>query len=127
MAKDERRLTEYRQASFFCLIRFFVFIKSISADCSDAILEYFFRKISRLQYRQGEYQRNRRVYRFMGKSVYEIVSERVIASIEEAIQTNAPLVWQKPWVFANPPRNFISQRAYSGINTLLLTGGEYIT
>lgn len=63
----------------------------------------------------------------MGKSVYEIVSERVIASIEEAIQTNAPLVWQKPWVFANPPRNFISQRAYSGINTLLLTGGEYIT
>ena len=63
----------------------------------------------------------------MGKSVYEIVSERVIASIEEAIQTNAPLVWLKPWVFANPPRNFISQRAYSGINTLLLTGGEYIT
>lgn len=64
---------------------------------------------------------------YKGKNVYEIVTERIIKLIEEAIQTGEPLPWEKPWVFANAPKNYVSQLSYRGVNTLLLEGGEYLT
>ena len=62
----------------------------------------------------------------MGKNVYEIVTERICGKIETAIKNNQPLPWQKPWVWANAPKNYLGNE-YRGINALLLDEGEYIT
>jgi|GEM_PF-3492188 len=64
----------------------------------------------------------------MGKgiSVYQIVQERFIAMIEEAIQGDKILPWQKPWT-SGVPRNVISQRPYRGLNLFLLPSGMYKT
>lgn len=63
----------------------------------------------------------------MSKKVYQIVTERIIQKVEEAIENNDMLPWQKPWVYANAPRNYVSGKQYRGVNNLLLEGGEYIT
>src|SRR5450432_4636146 len=55
-------------------------------------------------------------------NVYEIITSRIIKQLETGV---AP--WQKPWRTsgsAGVPRNFISGRAYRGINVwILLTSG----
>jgi antirestriction protein ArdC len=50
-------------------------------------------------------------------NVYDIVTEKICTALASGV---AP--WHKPWVGgpAGAPRNLISQRAYSGVNTLLL-------
>jgi len=63
----------------------------------------------------------------MGKSVYEIVTERIVEKIEEALREGDILPWQKPWIFADAPKNYVSQRCYRGINSLLLDPGDYLT
>jgi len=63
----------------------------------------------------------------MANKVYEIVTQRIISKIEEAIQNGNILPWQKPWTYAHAARNYVSQQKYRGINTLLLEGGEYLT
>jgi antirestriction protein ArdC len=55
----------------------------------------------------------------MSNRVYEIVTEKILASLE---QGTAP--WRKPWQ-AGIPRNAISNRPYSGINSLLLAITPY--
>ena len=60
----------------------------------------------------------------MTKTVNEIVSEKICEKIKMAIKNNEPLPWQKPWVWANAPRNYLGSE-YKGINTLLLDEGEY--
>ena len=48
--------------------------------------------------------------------VYEIVTERIIALLEAGT-----VPWRKPWKSQTGiPRNFVSRKAYRGINTLLL-------
>lgn len=63
----------------------------------------------------------------MANKVYEIITQRIIQKIEEAIKNNDLLPWQKPWVYASAPQNYITGKKYNGINTLLLEPGEYIT
>lgn len=63
----------------------------------------------------------------MKKSVYAIVTERIISKIQEAIDTGEPLPWRKPWVYANSPRNYVTKKEYRGVNHLLLHEGEYLT
>lgn len=50
-------------------------------------------------------------------SVYDIVSDRIIAILEKGV-----IPWQKPCSYT-PPVNLISKKPYRGINTLLLKSG----
>lgn len=49
-------------------------------------------------------------------SVYEIVTERIIKSLESGV-----IPWKKPWK-TGMPMNFVSKKPYRGINPFLLTG-----
>ncbi|GIP46128.1 DNA primase [Paenibacillus sp. J45TS6] len=57
----------------------------------------------------------------MKKSVYEIVTERILELLAAGV-----VPWRRPWVVSGAV-NWISQRPYRGINTLLLPPGEYAT
>lgn len=60
-------------------------------------------------------------------SVYQIVQEKFIKAIEEAIKSGGTLPWERPWQ-GGIPCNYITRRPYRGINLFLLpSGGEYIT
>lgn len=50
------------------------------------------------------------------KDVYTIVNERVIEKLE-----NGCVPWRQPWSGCGIPRNIISQKAYRGINLILLS------
>jgi antirestriction protein ArdC len=64
----------------------------------------------------------------MANKVYEIVTQRIIQKIEEAIKNDDVLPWQKPWRYSlNAPQNYVSGKKYKGVNCLLLDPGEYIT
>jgi antirestriction protein ArdC len=47
--------------------------------------------------------------------IYEMVTNRIIQKLEEGI-----IPWKQPWTEAGLPRNLVSQKAYTGINVLLL-------
>ena len=51
----------------------------------------------------------------MGKDVYGIVTDRIIAALEKGT-----VPWRKTWTGAGLPSNFASERAYRGINVLSL-------
>jgi antirestriction protein ArdC len=58
-------------------------------------------------------------------SVYQIVTDRIIASLKEGT-----IPWEKPWkapTFAggNFPRNFVTGKAYRGVNVFLLWGTRF--
>lgn len=57
----------------------------------------------------------------MKKSVYNIVTERIIEKLEQGT-----IPWKKPWN-AYPAVNWVTQKPYRGINQLLLGSGEYAT
>lgn len=60
--------------------------------------------------------------------VYQIVQERIIKDIEDAIKNGTSAPWVKPWTSNNAPKNFITKIPYKGVNKLLLKkGGYYIT
>ena len=52
-------------------------------------------------------------------SVYDIVTERIIQQLEAGV---AP--WRKPWT-SSEPSNFVSKKAYRGINVFLLSCSGY--
>jgi antirestriction protein ArdC len=54
-------------------------------------------------------------------NVYEIVTERIMEKLESGV-----IPWRKPWVNANAV-NWVTQKPYRGINTMLLDPGEYAT
>ena len=59
--------------------------------------------------------------------VYNIVQERIIKDIEEAIKNGGTAPWKKPWK-GGLPKNYITKKTYRGINLLLLNqGGNYLT
>lgn len=65
----------------------------------------------------------------MKKSVIEIVNEKIIEKLEKGVNP-----WRKPWNYptakANPKNiaiNYISNKAYNGINQVLLDSGYYLT
>lgn len=58
-------------------------------------------------------------------SVYQIVTDRIIASLKEGI-----IPWEKPWkapTFAGGsfPRNFVTGKPYRGVNVFLLWGTSF--
>lgn len=53
--------------------------------------------------------------------IYQIVTERILNKLKEGV-----VPWRKPWD-AHPAVNWVSQKAYQGVNTLLLEPGEYAT
>ncbi|MHA7584744.1 antirestriction protein [Chryseobacterium mucoviscidosis] len=55
------------------------------------------------------------------KTVYEIVTERILQLLAAGV-----VPWRRPWV-VNGAVNWLTQRPYRGINTLLLPPGEYAT
>lgn len=52
-------------------------------------------------------------------SVYEIVTEKIMAELEKGI-----IPWQKPWT-SEAPKNLSSGKAYRGINLFLLAAAGY--
>lgn len=54
--------------------------------------------------------------------VYEIITDRIVKELERGV-----IPWRKPWA-GSPKINFISRKAYRGINVFLLDRpGEYLT
>lgn len=54
-------------------------------------------------------------------NVYEIVTEKIMNQLEKGV-----IPWRKPWTNANAV-NWVNQKPYRGINTMLLDPGEYAT
>ncbi|MBF0315095.1 MAG: ArdC family protein, partial [Oligoflexia bacterium] len=54
------------------------------------------------------------------KSVYEIITSRVIKSLEQGV-----VPWKKPWSGESVPSNFVTKRAYSGLNLFLLNANSF--
>lgn len=63
----------------------------------------------------------------MAINLNEVVTQKIIERLEEAIQNGGMAPWAKPWNGAGVARNYITQRPYRGINCLLLEPGEYLT
>jgi antirestriction protein ArdC len=57
----------------------------------------------------------------MAKNIYEMVTDKIIEKLESGV-----IPWRKPWVNGGAV-NWKSQKAYRGINTMLLEEGEYAT
>lgn len=55
-------------------------------------------------------------------NVYEIVTERIVKKLEQGV-----IPWRQPWKGGKGPVNWVSEKPYRGINTLLLEPGEYAT
>ena len=51
----------------------------------------------------------------MAKSVYEIVTERILEKLEAGT-----VPWHKPWAGGGSPQNLVSGRGYRGVNIFLL-------
>lgn len=58
----------------------------------------------------------------MAMDVYQIVTDRIIAKLEEGTTP-----WRRPWNASGVAVNWKTQKPYRGINTLLLDPGEYAT
>lgn len=57
----------------------------------------------------------------MAINIYEMVTQKIIEQLEKGV-----VPWRKPWVNFTAV-NWVTQKPYRGINTLLLDGGEYAT
>jgi antirestriction protein ArdC len=58
----------------------------------------------------------------MSAEVYEMVTNRILERLEKGV-----IPWRKTWN-GSEPRNYVTQKPYRGVNTLLLPyGGEYLT
>jgi antirestriction protein ArdC len=56
----------------------------------------------------------------MGASIYQIVNEKIVEQLRKGV-----IPWRKPWKQAGVPSNFISKKAYRGINVFLLACQGY--
>lgn len=55
-------------------------------------------------------------------NVYEMVTNRIIEELEKGV-----IPWRKPWSASGVPVNWLTQKPYRGINSMLLPPGEYAT
>lgn len=53
--------------------------------------------------------------------VYELITQKIIEQLEKGV-----IPWRKPWV-NNGSVNWVTQKPYRGINSMLLEAGEYAT
>lgn len=58
----------------------------------------------------------------MSENIYSMVTDQIIERLESGV-----IPWRKPWKNGGAAVNWKSQKAYRGINTLLLPPGEYAT
>jgi antirestriction protein ArdC len=58
----------------------------------------------------------------MSQNIYELVTEKIIEQLEQGV-----VPWKKPWGSNGGAVSWKSQKAYRGINTMLLMPGEYAT
>lgn len=58
--------------------------------------------------------------------VYEMVQEKFVKKIEEAIENGGTAPWRKPWK-GGLPKNYITKKPYRGINLMMLESGSYLT
>ena len=56
----------------------------------------------------------------MAKSVYEIVTERILEKLEQGT-----VPWHKPWAGGGCPKNLVSGKEYRGVNVLLLGSQDF--
>ena len=56
----------------------------------------------------------------MSDYIYHHVTTKILEQLE-----SGNVIWKKPWADNGPPRNLISKRPYSGINSLLLAMEGY--
>ena len=56
----------------------------------------------------------------MAKSVYEIVTERILEKLEQGT-----IPWQRPWSGGGCPRNLVSGKEYRGVNVWLLGSQDF--
>lgn len=55
------------------------------------------------------------------KNIYQEITDKIIQKLEQGV-----VPWRKPWTVAyGMPMNFITKRAYRGINVFLLSMSEY--
>ena len=54
------------------------------------------------------------------KSVYEIITDRIIAELEKET-----VPWKKKWKASGFPKNLVSKREYRGVNTMILSMTSY--
>jgi len=60
--------------------------------------------------------------------IYEYVTDRIVKRLEDAIKNGTDFCWMQPWNSFTTPKNFISKKAYKGINLVLLQNtGFYVT
>lgn len=52
--------------------------------------------------------------------LHQVVTDKIVAAIEEAQTNGTPLPWVRPWATTGAPRNGNSGRAYRGVNSWLL-------
>lgn len=57
----------------------------------------------------------------MSKKVYELITNQIIEKLEQGT-----IPWKKPFINGTAV-NWVTQKEYRGINTMLLDGGEYAT
>lgn len=55
-------------------------------------------------------------------TVYNIVTNAILEQLEQGV-----IPWHRPWKTEGAAINYITRKEYSGINRLLLGGGEYMT
>lgn len=53
--------------------------------------------------------------------IYQMVTDRILASLEDAIKSGKKLPWNRPWNQAGAPRNAVSMKAYRGANVWILS------
>ncbi len=56
----------------------------------------------------------------MAKSVYEIVTERILEKLEQGT-----VPWHKPWAGGGCPQNLVSGKEYRGVNIFLLGSQDF--
>lgn len=57
----------------------------------------------------------------MSMKIYEMITDRIIKQLEKGV-----VPWRRPWTNFSVV-NWLSQKPYRGINTLILEPGEYAT
>lgn len=61
-------------------------------------------------------------------NIYDIITERIISRIEEAEKNGSPFFWTRPWTGGcRWSESYGTQKAYAGVNQMILDNGEYLT
>lgn len=65
----------------------------------------------------------------MGNSIANIVTDKILARMQEAEKNGETFHWVKPFAIGSPDRaySFETMKAYTGINRLILDNTEYLT